>query len=291
MTRQPTAALHVTDLAASIAFYTERLGFALGNPHPEADMAEVFNPLNPEGDVFLLAGPQAGDVLPHLGEPSIVLKPGQTIRFLREDMERVRARLAERGLAETELVESAWERTLSLADPDGYLITFALLKQLTPAETLARYAACPDELEAALADLPAHELDLRPTPDEWSIRQIVHHIADGDDLWSMALKAALARSGFLYSQEWYNTDNAIAEPLDYAGRAVEPSLALFRAHRAHITQLMQHLPGAWERFIFFRWPSNPAEEQITAGNIIRWQARHAEDHIEQICRVLRQHEH
>ena len=291
MTKQPIAALRVADLATSVAFYTERLGFALGEQHPEADRAGCFYPLNPDGNSFLLAGPGAEDVMPYLNGPRIVLEPGETIRFLREDLETWRAALTERDVSNLEIIEGPWERSLSLTDPDGYILSFVTLKQLTPAETLERYANCPDELETVVSGLSEEDLGLSSAPGAWSIRQIVHHIADGDDLWSMALKAALARSGFHYSQDWYTTDNAIAEPLDYAGRAIAPSLALFRAHRAHITQLMQHLPDAWERYILFRWPNTEAEEQVSAGTIIRAQARHAEEHIEAIRRILRQHGH
>jgi catechol 2,3-dioxygenase-like lactoylglutathione lyase family enzyme len=290
MTTQPIAALRVADLATSVAFYTERLGFALGEQHPEADRAVCFNPLATDGNAFLLAGPRAEDVTPYLSGPRIVLEPGeQPIRFFREDLETVRAAFAERGVSDLEIIESPWERSLSVTDPDGYILSFVTLKELTSEETLERYANCPDELETTVSGLSEEDLELSSAPGAWSIRQMVHHIADGDDLWCMAIKAALARSGFHYSHDWYTTDNAIAEPLDYAGRAIEPSLALFRAHRAHIAQLMRHLPDAWERYIFFRWPNTEAEEQITASTMIRWQARHAEEHIEAIRRILQQH--
>ncbi len=289
MMKQPVAALRVANLAASVAFYTERLGFALGEHHPDADRAECFNPLNEDGNSFLLAGPQAGDVMPYLSGPRMVLEPGATMHFFREDLETLRAVLAERGVSDLEMSEGPWERSLSLTDPDGYLLSFVTLKELTPEETLERYAHCPEELESVVSTLSEEDLELSSAPGAWSIRQIVHHIADGDDLWSMAIKAALARSGVHYNQNWYTTDNAIAEPLDYARRGIEPALALFRAQRAHIAQLIQHLPDdAWERYIFFSWPDVEAEEQVTAGTMIRWQARHAEDHIEAIRRILRQ---
>jgi catechol 2,3-dioxygenase-like lactoylglutathione lyase family enzyme len=289
MTKQPIAALRVADLATSVAFYTERLGFALSEQDSAANIAECFYPFNPDGNSFLLAGPHAEDVMPYLNGPRIVLEPGETIRFLREDLEALRAALAERSVSNLEMIEGPWERSLSLTDPDGYILSFVTLKQLTPAETLERYVKCPDELETTVAGLSEQDLALSSAPGAWSIRQIVHHIADGDDLWSMAIKAALARSGVNYSQDWYTTDNAIAEPLDYAGRAIAPSLALFRAHRVHIAQLMQHLPGTWESYILFRWPNTEAEEQVSAGAIIRAQARHAEEHIEAIRRILRQY--
>ena len=286
MTQQPIAALQVADLLASLAFYTKQLSFTLVAAYPEADRAEITHPGLTNGYVLLLAGPQGGDIIAYLSGPRLVLKPGEHIRVFPEDLAATHAHLDAHGLA-AQSVETVWERSIQVQDPDGYSIHFIQLKQPSPQETLALYATCPDDLEAALAGLAAQDLELRRSPHEWTIRQIVHHIADGDDLWSMALKAALTKPGFHYSQHWYSTDNAIAGPLDYAGRAIEPALALFRAHRAHITQLMQHLPDAWERYILFSWQQSEEAEKVTAGTIIRAQTRHAEEHIEEIRAILR----
>ncbi|HEY7347607.1 MAG TPA: DinB family protein [Ktedonobacterales bacterium] len=163
-------------------------------------------------------------------------------------------------------------------------------KQHSLEESLARYARGVDELDAALAGISEQELDLKQPAGEWSIRQIVHHIADGDDLWAMALKAALANSGCLYRHDWYTPDNAWAASLDYAGRAIAPAIALFRANRAHVVQLVRHLPNAWERSIRFAAPYQPEPEQMTAGEIIESQADHALWHCEEIRQIRRAHE-
>jgi uncharacterized damage-inducible protein DinB len=50
-------------------------------------------------------------------------------------------------------------------------------------KTMARYADGPKQLEAAIAGLPEVNLDIAERDGTWTIRQILHHIADGDDLW------------------------------------------------------------------------------------------------------------
>ncbi len=62
------------------------------------------------------------------------------------------------------------------------------------AEILARYADGPTLLDSALAGLSETDLDLALSADSWSIRQIVHHLADGDDIWKICIKAALGNS-------------------------------------------------------------------------------------------------
>ncbi|MDY0110926.1 MAG: DinB family protein [Candidatus Krumholzibacteria bacterium] len=56
---------------------------------------------------------------------------------------------------------------------------------------LARFAAGPESLAQALAGLRDADLDARPARGGWTIRQIVHHVTDGDDLWKSCIKMAL----------------------------------------------------------------------------------------------------
>ena len=65
----------------------------------------------------------------------------------------------------------------------------------TQAETLALFTSGADDLEQAIQGLSETELDYAGTPDGWTIRQIVHHIADDGDAWSMNFKKALATPG------------------------------------------------------------------------------------------------
>ena len=61
-----------------------------------------------------------------------------------------------------------------------------------PDTILARYADGPAQLEAAIAGLSEEELDLAQTADTWTIRQIVHHVVDGDDIWVCASRTTTA---------------------------------------------------------------------------------------------------
>jgi len=157
-----------------------------------------------------------------------------------------------------------------------------------PDTILTRYADGPAQLEAAIAGLGEAELDLAQAAGDWTIRQIVHHIADGDALWQVGIKAALGNSQGMFSFHWYwdVPQDTWAERWNYAGRAIEPSLALFRANRRHVVQLIEQIPDAWERHITVQWP-NGQEEQVTAGWVIEMQAGHVIDHVKDI-RLIRQ---
>jgi hypothetical protein len=158
-----------------------------------------------------------------------------------------------------------------------------------PATILARYADGPTQLEAAITDLTDTELDLAQTADSWTIRQIVHHLVDGDALWQVCIKAALGNSPGIFSLRWYwyVPQDIWAESWNYAGRAIEPSLALFHANRRHVVQLIQQIPDAWERYIVVQWPNS--QKQCTAGDIIEMQTGHAIAHIEDIHLIRQTH--
>jgi len=159
-----------------------------------------------------------------------------------------------------------------------------------PATLLARYGDGPARLEAAIAGLTEAELDLARSADTWTIRQIVHHVVDGDDLWQTCTKAALAADEGVFSLQWYwdIPQDRWVEIWDYAGRPVESSLERFRANRRHIVDLLQRIPDAWERSIRIQWPRGQ-EEQVTVWDVIDMQAGHTMGHIDDIRAIRRAH--
>lgn len=157
-----------------------------------------------------------------------------------------------------------------------------------PVTTLSRYADGPAQLAAALAGLDQADLDLSPEVG-WTIRQIVHHIADGGDLWGACVKMALGSStGFSLQWYWTKSQDEWAEVWHYAERAIEPSVALFAANRAHIVQLLAQVPDAWSRCMALQMPDG-SERAITVGEVITMQAGHALGHIADIRKILEAH--
>ena len=126
----------------------------------------------------------------------------------------------------------------------------------TPEATLARFAAGPEGLDRALASLSESALDRARSPDKWTIRQIVHHIVDGDYMWGMCARVAIGSSGSIYRLDWYRQDPWV-DGLDHAGRPIAPALGLLRANRCHLAQLLEHLSDAWERYVLIPRQEHP----------------------------------
>ena len=148
---------------------------------------------------------------------------------------------------------------------------------------LARYIEGPKLLERALAGVQDAELDARPSKGGWTIRQIVHHVVDGDDLWKIGIKVALGNEQAEFSLDWYRTQPQVvwAERWAYANRSVDVSLALLRASRNHIDQLLGQVPDGWHRSVGFRKPDGEIE-RLPVGAIVEMQADHVEHHVKQI---------
>jgi len=155
---------------------------------------------------------------------------------------------------------------------------------------LAHYANGPTLLDSVLAGLTESDLDLTLSADFWSIRQIVHHLTDGDDIWKFCIKAALGNSDGTFTLQWYwdKPQTAWSANWKYASRGVESSLALLRANRHHTVELIEQTAEAWEKSIWLE-PPNGQKERITVAWIIEMQAGHVVDHIKDIQAILKAH--
>jgi hypothetical protein len=151
---------------------------------------------------------------------------------------------------------------------------------------LARYMEGPALLERALEGLGEADLDTAPATGGWTIRQIVHHVVDGDDIWKTCIKMALGNEQGEFSLPWYwaLTQDEWAEHWAYARRPIEESLALLKATRNHVVQLLEHIPGAWERSAEFRKHDGQVEP-VPVGAAIQINADHVEHHVKRIQEI------
>ena len=287
MPKHARVALKVNDLASSLTFYVDRLGFQLVESQPDADMAVV---LYSYGGPILLAGPAVADVRSHLDEPRIVFKPGDTLDFFEEHLDARLAALTARGLTGIQQEQTGeGDRKLTIKDPSNYTIRYIQRVQRAPGEIIASYTRGGDEVEAALAGLTEADLDLTRAPDEWSIRQIVHHLAESESLFLMTFKSALAQSGSTFIRNPYDQDHWV-EALAYKQRAIEPSLALIKATRRHIAQLLQYIPDYWDRYVLLKFASREGEgDKVTVGELLDSMSRHLAHHCAEIQETRRTH--
>jgi hypothetical protein len=97
--------------------------------------------------------------------------------------------------------------------------------------------------EALLKITPA-ELDFKPDPTKWSVREIVHHLADSEMTAAVRLRLLLATDR--PTIQGYDQDE-FARRL-YYDRPHEASLELFRLARQSTVEILDRLtPAEWVR--------------------------------------------
>jgi hypothetical protein len=125
-------------------------------------------------------------------------------------------------------------------------------------------------LERTVMSLRDCDLDLRPCRGGWSIREIVHHVADGDDIWKLGIKMAIGNDQAEFSLGWYwsQTQETWANRWAYTQRTIGTSLSLLKASREHVLQLLASVPEAWNRAVVLHTPKGEIE-QVPVGFVSR----------------------
>jgi catechol 2,3-dioxygenase-like lactoylglutathione lyase family enzyme len=286
MPNKARVAIQVFDVETSIAFYTKFLNFELVEFQPDAGIAYI---LDSDHDLLLLAPSHLEDPRSLLDEPRIVFKPGDTLDFSVDTFETQHARLVEDGLSDMRVEENErGERKLLVTDPNGYHFVFVIPVKRSPEALRTAYAGLSDEIAAALDGLTEADLDLERAPNEWSIRQIIHHLALSTSLSLMPIETVLVNPGSVFVRPSYNQEKWV-EVLDYKHRPIGTSLALIRAVQAHITQLLLHVPNNWDHSIVRKFTSKDEGHTTTLSDMITIQIEHTTAHLDEIRQTRKIH--
>lgn len=143
---------------------------------------------------------------------------------------------------------------------------------------IAQYAEGAQEILNALEGITDEELDARPAPGEWSVREIIHHLADSEMEGAMRLRRLLAEPHPMiagYDQEMF------ARRLWYDRRPIAAALTAIQAARETTLEILQCLtPDDWRRE-----GTHSEFGRLTVEDWLRLYAAHALEHVDQIRRV------
>ena len=156
---------------------------------------------------------------------------------------------------------------------------------------LEAYARGPDLLSSAVEDLPEEHLELTLDEENWSIREIIHHIVEGDDLFIPFIKQALGGFGGEYQMGWYFEQSQIAWGNDWGfhRRSIETALALFEANRKHTYSILVAVENPRDYKLTITWPDHDEPIEYNIPDIMEIQIRHLDDHIGEIQDILQLH--
>ncbi len=112
---------------------------------------------------------------------------------------------------------------------------------MTPAERrtwIARYAAGPELLGAALAEVPPEALQWRPAPGKWSVHEVIIHCADSETNAHGRIRTLVAEERPVI--QGYDQDRW-ALTFDYHARPIGTSLITIEAVRANTVPILESL--------------------------------------------------
>jgi len=149
---------------------------------------------------------------------------------------------------------------------------------MTPAERLHKiesYGKAHGELVEALKRFPTEMWTFKPSPERWSIHEIVVHIADSEANSYVRCRRFIAEPGesvMAYDEmRW-------ADALRYHDQSTEEAVELFRWLRLRSYRLIQSLPEAvWSNTVL-----HPENGVMTMDDWLDVYERHVGEHIEQM---------
>jgi uncharacterized damage-inducible protein DinB len=149
-------------------------------------------------------------------------------------------------------------------------------KFLDGAEPLSVLTTTVAHIRSLTAPLSAEEIDRRPAPDKWSIREIVAHLADCETVFSFRLRQTLAE------------DHPIIQPFDqgrwaerYKAYSFEDALRSFEAARKWNLDLLSGVTEGDRH----RPVTHPERGTMTFWTIVETMGGHDNNHLLQIERL------
>ena len=144
-------------------------------------------------------------------------------------------------------------------------------------EKIEQYGRGYGLLKTALAEVPKEAWSHRPEPNEWSVHEIIVHMADSESMSALRARKLIVEPGstlMAYEEaKW-------ADALNYKEQSVEDALEIIRFARQSTYELLKRQPDE----VFTHSVTHPEfpDEPYTFELWLNIYARHIPDHINQI---------
>lgn len=142
-------------------------------------------------------------------------------------------------------------------------------------EKIKKIDRLPFQAERAVQGLNDEQLDTAYRVGGWTLRQVIHHLADSHANAFIRMKLMLTEPNPTFKtyeqEEWARTPDAV-------GFGVESSLAILKGLHARWVHLLNAVPPeGWKRT-----GMHPENGLMTVDDILTTYARHGENHVAQI---------
>ena len=152
-------------------------------------------------------------------------------------------------------------------------------KASTREEAIEKIHSLPQQVEELVSGLSPQELTAKTLPNEWTVAQNVHHIADSHI--NSYVRCKLIATEENPTLKPYDED-AWALLSDGSSADLSDSLALLKALHARWVRFWENLPDdVWQRT-----GQHPQSGAVTLARQLELYVEHGEAHLEQIRRTL-----
>jgi hypothetical protein len=147
-------------------------------------------------------------------------------------------------------------------------------------KSISEIEGLPAEVEQLVSGLGERQLESRYRDGSWTVRQLVHHLADSHANAFIRMKMALTEDKPTikpYNQDlWSELEDARALP-------VQSSLEILRGLHHRWATLMRSMPdAAWSRRLI-----HPERGEMTLDDILEVSRNHGQKHLEHIRAALK----
>jgi uncharacterized damage-inducible protein DinB len=140
-------------------------------------------------------------------------------------------------------------------------------------DVIESYAAGGETLREAVQGLSREDLLARPGPGDWSIQELVIHLADSDAISIDRMKRILTEDN---PQLLYADETAYVARLLPEEQSLEDALSLFEVGRRQWSRVLRKLPDQ----AFLRQGLHNRTGVVTLGGMVASYHRHLEHHLE-----------
>ena len=139
-------------------------------------------------------------------------------------------------------------------------------------ELIESYAAGGETLRRAVQGLEREDLLARPGPGDWSIQEVVIHLADSDSISIDRMKRILSEDNppLLYADETAYNDRLLPEE-----QSLEDALVLFDVGRRQWARVLRRLPDE----AFARQGTHNRAGVVTLGGMVASYCKHVTHHL------------
>ncbi len=142
------------------------------------------------------------------------------------------------------------------------------------------------DLDSVLAEVPEVGYDWAEKDGEWSIRQVVHHLAEDCNVYAFIIERGLATPGCKVFFGEFPGNKAWSNLMAWHERPVEGARELMHAHRKYLSELVGHFPDRWDNTVNFYNEENEKLAESSVEKMIVMLKEHMDEHIQMIKKIL-----